>query len=106
MAETEVDAFLSYLAIDRHVSVSTQNQALNALVFFYNNIIKKPLTELDGFVRANRPKRVPVILTKDEVTKLLLNLKDIQWLMASLMYGTGMWLMVCSLLFSKINHFC
>ncbi len=95
MAEAEVVSFLEYLAVQRKVSASTQNQALNALVFFYSNIVKKPLTELDGFVRANRPKRIPVVLTKDEVAKLLHNLKDIQWLMASLMYGTGMRLMDC-----------
>ena len=64
-------AFLRHLAIDRQVTASTQNQALNALVFLYQHILQRPLGDLDGFVRAKRPQRLPVVLTRTEVASLL-----------------------------------
>ena len=69
--ETNVMAFLQHLAVERQVAASTQNQALNALAFFYQHILKQPLGDLDGFVRAKRPQRLPVVLTRAEVGILL-----------------------------------
>ncbi len=92
---THVVTFLEYLAMQRNVTASTQNQALNALVFFYDNILKKPLGDLEGFVRAKRPKRLPVVLSRAEVGKVLQGLKGTHWLMGALLYGTGMRLMDC-----------
>ena len=91
----EVLAFLQHLAVARQVAASTQNQALNALVFFYDNIVKQPVGDLDGIVRAKRPQRLPVVLTRDEVAALLKRLQGTHGLMAALLYGTGMRLMEC-----------
>lgn len=89
----EVVSYLQHLAVQRNVSASTQNQALNALVFFYAHAVEKPLGDLGGFVRAKRPKRLPVVLAPGEVQRLLSHLQGNHWLMASLLYGTGMRLM-------------
>ncbi|HFQ80553.1 MAG TPA: integron integrase [Desulfobacterales bacterium] len=91
----EVVSFLQYLVIERNVAASTQNQALNALMFFYDHALQRPLGDLGGFVRSKRPKRLPVVLTQGEVQRLLIQLKGRQKLMASLLYGTGMRLMDC-----------
>ena len=93
--EKDIVEFLQHLAAFRQVAASTQNQALNALVFLYRQVLKRDLTEFDEFTRAQRPKRLPTVLTRMEVTKLIAELKGIHWLMASLMYGTGMRLMEC-----------
>jgi len=93
--DKHITLYLEHLAIHRNVAASTQNQALNALVFLFREVIKKPLRELDGFVRAKRPKQLPVVLTRSEVDKLLNQLSGLQWIMASLLYGTGMRLMEC-----------
>ncbi len=91
----EVAAFLEHLAVKGNVAASTQNQALNALIFLYKQVLEKPLGELEEFARAKRPKRLPVVLERSEVKALLDNLDGIQQLMASLLYGTGMRLMEC-----------
>ena len=91
----EVVSFLQHLAVQRNVAESTQNQALNALVFFYDKVLKQPLGDIGSFVRAKRPKRLPVVLTRSEVTKTLEQMTGRQKLMASLLYGTGMRLMDC-----------
>ncbi len=91
----EVVSFLQHLAVQRNVAESTQNQALNALVFFYDKVLKQPLGDIGNFVRAKRPKRLPVVLTRSEVTKILEQMTGRQKLMASLLYGTGMRLMDC-----------
>lgn len=95
MGGDEVMSFLQHLAVRRNVAASTQNQALNALVFFYDQVLKKPLGDLGEFVRAKRPKRLPVVLTRSEVTRLFHQMGGKQKLMASLLYGTGMRLMDC-----------
>ncbi len=95
MGETEVVKFLEYLAVQRNVSASTQNLALNALVFYYKHVLKAPLGELGNIVRAKRPKKLPVVLTRDEIDLLLKQMKGLHWLMSALMYGTGMRLMEC-----------
>jgi integron integrase len=88
----EVTQFLSSLAVDRHVSASTQNQALSALVFLYRDVLQMPVGWLATFVRAKRPTRVPVVLTRDEVRQVLSRLKGrgVSALVAGVLYGTGM----------------
>jgi integrase len=81
--EAEVVAFLSSLGVERHVAASTQNQALSALVFFYGEVLNMELDWLQGLVRVKRPERLPVVLTQDEVRRLLAQLQGTEWLMAS-----------------------
>ena len=95
MGEAEVGRFLSSLATDSHVSASTQNQALNALLFLYHEILEKKIGLIQGVVRAKRPRRLPVVLTKEEVKKVLGCLSGTPWLMAALLYGAGLRLMEC-----------
>jgi len=90
-----VTAFLNHLATDRNVAASTQNQALSALLFLYKKVLGSQLDWLDGLVRAKRPKRMPVVLTRQEVERILGAIEGTQWLMVSLLYGTGMRLMEC-----------
>ena len=91
----EVTAFLSSLAVDRHVAASTQNQALAALLFLYRDVLRVRLPWMDSVVRAKRPRRLPAVLSVAEVGRLLAMLEGRHWLMASLLYGTGMRLMEC-----------
>jgi integron integrase len=95
MAEAEINQFLSYLAVKRHVAASTQNQALSALLFLYKQVLQKEIGYVDNVVRARRSKKLPVILSRKEVRSILSNLSGTNWLMASLLYGTGMRLMEC-----------
>ena len=90
-----VKAYLDYLAIEREVSASTQNQALNALVFLYREALKQPFGELDEIVRAKRPQRMPVVLTREEVNAVLAMVEGVSGLMAGLLYGSGLRLMEC-----------
>ena len=91
----EVKEYLDFLAVEREVAASTQNQALNALVFFFNNALKKPFGEMETFVRAKRPQRLPEVMTREEVQALLAKMEGITALMAGLMYGGGLRLMEC-----------
>ena len=95
MGEEEVGRFLSSLATDSHVSASTQNQALSALLFLYKEILEKKIGLIQGVVRAQRPKRLPVVLTKEEVGRVLGCLESTPWLMAVLLYGAGLRLLEC-----------
>lgn len=95
LGSKEIVSFLEHLAVRGHVSASTQNQALNALVFLYTHVLDRPLETLGQFSRAKRPKRLPVVLTRGEVARLLANMEGTFQLMAALMYGTGMRLMDC-----------
>lgn len=79
MGRKEVANFLQHLAIDRNVAASTQNQALNALVFLYDRVLEIPLGELGDFYRAKRPKRLPAVLSIEEVRHLLAELGGVQW---------------------------
>ena len=90
-----VGAFLSSLANDRHVSASTQNQALAAVLFLYKGVLGIELPWLDGITRARRPRHLPVVLTRAEVHELLARMEGTHALMARLMYGTGLRLMEC-----------
>lgn len=86
----EVRAYLDHLAVIRNVSASTQNQALNALVFLYKQVLGRDPGDLETFVRARRPKNLPVVLSRDEITTLLSQFTGTRHLIASLLYGTGM----------------
>jgi integron integrase len=95
MAEPEVTAFLSHLAVNLNVAASTQNQALSAILFLYGEVLKKPLNRLDHIQHAKRESRLPVVFTSDEVEAVLAQLEGRLWLMASLLYGAGLRLMEC-----------
>jgi integron integrase len=95
MSEAEIARFLSSLATDSKVSASTQNQALNALVFLYSEVLNKKIGLIEGVVRAKRPQRLPIVLTKDEVKKVIDHMDDPPGLMAILLYGAGLRLMEC-----------
>ncbi|MCK5131487.1 MAG: integron integrase [Candidatus Sabulitectum sp.] len=95
MSEPEINAFLTHLAVKENVSASTQNQALAALLFLYRNVIGREVGDLDGIIRARKPKRLPVVMTREEVKSVLTHLVGDKWLIASLMYGTGVRLTEC-----------
>ncbi|TAK83313.1 MAG: integron integrase [Betaproteobacteria bacterium] len=95
LGPAEVTAFLNHLARDLEVAASTQNQALSALLFLYREVLGTPLPWLDELERAQRPARVPTVLTRDEAQRLLAQMRGTQWLMASLMYGAGLRLREC-----------
>lgn len=95
MSEPEINAFLTHLAVKEKVSASTQNQALSAILFLYRHVLGYRVGDLGGVIRARRPRRLPVVLGRGEVRSVLANLAGDQWLMASLMYGTGLRLMEC-----------
>lgn len=83
MGATEVEAFLSYLAVEHNVSASTQNQAKAALLYLYKQIIGIDLPRLDEVVQAKTAKRLPVVLTSREVRDLLMQLNGPMWVIAS-----------------------
>lgn len=91
----EISAFLSHLAVERNVAASTQNQALSALLFLYREVLALPIGWVDDVERAKRPKRLPVVFTREEVKAVLGHLRAEMWLMASLLYGSGLRLMEC-----------
>ncbi len=93
MGAQEIEAFLTELAVTRNVSASTQNQALSALLFLYREVLIVDLPWLADIVRAKKPQRLPVVLTIEEVRSTLALLDGDQWLVCSLLYGTGMRLM-------------
>lgn len=92
----EIQAFLNHLAVDRHVSASTQNQALAAILFLYREVLEVELPWLGDLVRAKRPTRVPVVLSRDEVRRVLAHLDGPSWLAASLLYGAGLRITECT----------
>jgi len=90
MGAADVGAFLTYLAVERRVAASTQNQALNALVFLYDQALNQPVGMIEGVVRAARPRKLPVVLTPEEVGRVLARLSGVYWLIACLRYGSGL----------------
>lgn len=95
MGAAEVEAFLTHLAVAGRVAASTQNQAKSAILFLYREVLEAELPWLDNVQPAKSPKRLPVVLTRDEVQALLGRLRGTHWLVASLLYGTGMRIMEC-----------
>ena len=95
MGAPEVGGFLSALATECGVSASTQNQALAALLFLYREVLGIEVGWLDDLVRAKRPQRLPVVLGRAEVEALLAQLAGVPWVMAMLLYGSGLRLMEC-----------
>lgn len=94
----DVSAYLTHLAVDRSVSASTQNVALSALVYMYCNVLGVEMPQTAGIVRAQRSKRIPCVLTQDEVRLLLQHMSGETHLMASLLYGAGLRLAECLVL--------
>ncbi len=95
MGAPEIERYLSHLATDRRVSASTQNQALSALLFLYKKVLGQDLPWLEDVVRARRPVRVPTVLSRTEVERLLQTMYGHHWLVASLLYGSGLRLIEC-----------
>jgi integron integrase len=95
LGAADVSTFVSHLAVDRNVAASTQNQALSALLFLYREVLDQPVEWVEGVTRAKRPKRLPVVFTRDEVRRVLSHMRGESWLMASLLYGSGLRLMEC-----------
>jgi integron integrase len=90
LAESDVNHFLTHLAVKEHVAASTQNQALSAILFLYEHVLEQPLDRIEGVVRARRSKRLPVVLTVDEVSRVMVHLTGDKWLIAMLLYGGGL----------------
>jgi len=95
MGAGEIAAFLNYLAVEREVAAATQNQALNAIAFLYQRVLGLEVPDLEGLVRARKPRRLPVVLTGAEVHALLAQLDGTTELVASLLYGSGLRLLEC-----------
>lgn len=93
--ERDISNWWSHLATERNVAASTQNQALSAILFLYRDVLNVSLDWIDNIERAKKPARLPVVFTRDEVEAVLAHLKDTVWLMASLLYGSGLRLMEC-----------
>ena len=95
MGADQIVEYLTYLAVKRKVSPSTQNQALSALLFLYKQVLKVDLPWLDNIKRARRKKYIPVVFTRNEVRQLLAQFEGTRWLIFSLMYGAGLRLSEC-----------
>jgi integron integrase len=95
MGETHIRDYLSHLAVERNVAASTQNVALAALLFLYRDVLKRKLDRIDEVERARTTRRVPLVLTRAEVTAVLQELSGVSYLAAGLMYGSGLRLMEC-----------
>ena len=93
MGATEVEAFLTHLAVSRNVSASTQNQAKSALLYLYKEVLGVELPWLDNITQAKVPQRLPVVLTQAEVQSVLSRMDGTMWLIASLLYGSGLRIM-------------
>ncbi len=95
MGAAEIEAFLTHLAKDENVSSSTQNQALNALLFLYRNVLQMDLPIPLHALRAKRSEHLPTVLSKDEMARVLSGMRGLHQLMAKLLYGCGLLLMEC-----------
>lgn len=95
MGAGEVEQFLTYLAVEGKVAASTQNQAKSALLFLYREVLQIELPWLDNVEQARAPKRLPVVLTRHEVQAVLSRMQGTHWLIANMLYGTGMRIMEC-----------
>jgi site-specific recombinase XerD len=90
LGAAEVTAFLSHLAVNRKIAASTQNQALAAILFPYGHVLKQELPWLEDVEQAKRPTRVPIVFPREEANAVLLQPRHTTWLMASLLYGSGL----------------
>lgn len=90
MGNKEISAFLTALAVERRVAASTQNQALAAILFLYKEVLGAELGWCEDIVRAKRPARLPVVLTRAEVDALFAELYGVSWLIAMFLYGSGL----------------
>jgi len=95
MGAAEVELYLTHLAVNEKVSTSTQKQALNALVFLYHKVLQKQLGQFTNVARAKKPQRRPLVLSKEEVERILRVMSGTHQLMATLLFGTGMRLLEC-----------
>jgi len=95
MGASEITEFLTHLARVGNVAAATQNQALSAILFLYQRVLKQDVSWIDDVERAKKPKRIPVVLTRDEVHKIFAHLHGMSRLMAGLLYGSGLRLMEC-----------
>ena len=95
LGAAEVQQFLTDLAVTHHVAAATQNQALSALLFLYKAVLQQDIGWIENVVRAKKPKKLPVVLTRDEIKVVFQHLSGPTWLMASLLYGAGLGLMEC-----------
>ena len=95
MGKLEVEQFLTWLAVDRKVAPSTQNQALQAILFLYRKVLNMELAWLDDVVRAKRQRRIPVVLSRHEVASVLAALQGQYQLIGKMLYGSGLRLMEC-----------
>ncbi|OGR23513.1 MAG: integron integrase [Desulfobacterales bacterium RIFOXYA12_FULL_46_15] len=95
LSSGDVKQFLTYLAVEQNVSASSQNQAFNALLFFFRNILKKEFGKIDGVVRAKRRPYIPVVLSREEVDLIILKLRYPYDLIVKLLYGCGLRLFEC-----------
>src|SRR5207302_2738393 len=93
MGEDEIRQFISDLAVNRRISASTQTVALSALLFLYRDVLKKELPYVSNIERARKPKRLPVVFTRDETKRIIGQLEGTHWLIAGLLYGSGLRLM-------------
>ena len=95
LGPSEVNTFLTHLALKENVSASTQNQALSALLFLHRRVLVRELGDLGAIVRAKPPRRLPVVLTRDEVGRVLESLHGTSWIVARLLRGAGLGLLEC-----------
>jgi integron integrase len=95
MCEPHIEQFHTYLAVEKQVSASTQNQALNAVLFLYREVLHIKIGDLHDIIRAKRTQRIPVVFAKKEIDSILLHLHGSRWLMCALLYGSGMRLLEC-----------
>ena len=96
MSAPEIEAFITQLAVGRQVAVSTQNQALSAILFLYRHVLRIDVEVLPSLVRPGRPKRLPTVLTQAEAGRVISHMKGVTKIMAKLLYGSGLRLMECA----------
>ena len=105
LGASEISAFLTWLATARHVSASTQNQALAALLFLYERVLQMPVGQVEHVVRAKQPLRLPVVLSREEVAAVFSHLDGTMWIIGMLLYGSGLRLEEClELRVKDIDH--
>lgn len=95
MGKKEIEEFLTDLAVNRDVAASTQNQAFNALLFLYREVLGMDFGTLENVSRAKKPRKLPVVFTRDEIRSILDQLEGDKWLMGQLLYGSGLRVMEC-----------